>query len=160
VQVNDDRATSALVTIPSTNACDDACVANISIAACGENYFDEYNKKIDGHMEDSPRVYSYSSGELAGSIDMKSDGFLATSIPWSQNWDLYIDGEKTETFAINIGFVGSQIAAGEHSIELVYNNSMLYIGLFASITTLIMLLAIPNLSSKPKFGKQRQTLYR
>ena len=77
------------------------------------------------------------------SIKISENGYLATTIPWSKNWILKIDGEAVETFPINIGFVGCDIAQGSHSIELIYDSATLNTGIALSASTLLILVSLP-----------------
>lgn len=133
------------ITITAANACDDARINNININACADDYFDDYDTAVSERLSNNSVISSYAGGTLTAEIDMQADGFLATSIPWSSSWELYIDGTRANTFPINIGFVGAEITEGQHYIELVYSSSMLYAGIAASAITLIALVIFPRI---------------
>ena len=58
---------------------------------------------------------------LKGSVNTEG-GFLYLSIPNSGGWSIYIDGEKADQlYRTNVGFIGTEMPAGEHTVELVYS---------------------------------------
>ena len=57
---------------------------------------------------------------LTGTISTTKDKFLCFSIPYDEGWTAYVDGEKTELMQANIGFMGVELPAGDHAIELKY----------------------------------------
>ena len=55
------------------------------------------------------------------------------------NWNAYIDGIKADKISgANIAFMGIEVPAGKHSIELRYDNRVEIIGMIASLTGLII----------------------
>lgn len=57
---------------------------------------------------------------LTGTISTTKDKFLCFSIPYDEGWTAYVDGEKMELMQANIGFMGVELPAGDHAIELKY----------------------------------------
>ena len=60
--------------------------------------------------------------EINGIISVPSNGIFATSVPFDENWEIYIDDEKKEVIKVNTGFVGSRISAGKHRIRMYYKH--------------------------------------
>ena len=58
---------------------------------------------------------------VRGSIQVKEDGYLITSIPYDEHFTLRIDGQETELVKVNTAFLGAKINAGEHQIEILYH---------------------------------------
>ncbi len=68
---------------------------------------------------------------------------LFTSIPFEKGWHIRIDGSETESFAVLDGaFLAAKVPAGEHKIEIYYENVYIKAGAVISILGLIMLLMI------------------
>lgn len=65
---------------------------------------------------------------------------MFTSIPYDENWSIYIDGEEVETYEIFDMFLGADINSGNHTIEFKYNNKTFKYGLSISITSFILLI--------------------
>lgn len=57
---------------------------------------------------------------LTGTISTSKDKFLCFSIPYDEGWTAYVDGEKLELVQANIGFMGVELPAGDHKVELKY----------------------------------------
>jgi len=53
---------------------------------------------------------------------------LTTSIPYSTGWRLKVDGRSVKTQVVNDGFVGAQLATGNHKIQLTYQTPGLLVG--------------------------------
>lgn len=139
VQVENKDIRKATVEFVTTNACDDPRIENINLSACLDNYYSEYDTDTDKRISKGATVHSYKNGCISADVDLSESGYLATTIPWSSNWSLSIDGEKVDTFPVNLGFVGCHIEAGKHSVELIYNSSAQNTGLFSSTVTLAVL---------------------
>lgn len=148
VQVRNDNFTKATVEIVATNACDNPKIDGISFSACGSDYFAEYNQSCSTRISNSATVNTYENGYIDASIQAMDNGYLATTIPWSNNWILRIDGEQVETFPVNIGFVGCRVSKGAHSVELIYDSSMQQAGLAISVITLLSLLVITPIATR------------
>lgn len=58
---------------------------------------------------------------VGGSIQVKKDGYLITSIPYDEHFTLRIDGQETELLKVNTAFLGAKIDQGEHQIEIIYH---------------------------------------
>lgn len=65
---------------------------------------------------------------VTGSTDRNQASVLTTSIPYSKGWQLTVDGHKTATQKVNVGFVGARIPAGKHRIRLTYQTPGLETG--------------------------------
>lgn len=71
----------------------------------------------------SLKVSSYDDTHISGAINMKSNSYLYTSIPYDEGWTVYVDGEETEIFEIGGAMLGAVVKPGEHEIELKYSPS-------------------------------------
>ena len=121
--VRDEGFDSLTLEISATNVCDDAVVDNIVIRECSPTYFDPFVDAVQARLSSNPQVSSYHAGRLKGSINMQESGYLATSIPWDSSWQVYVDGQQVDPTKVNVGFVGAPLAAGEHTIELVFDDA-------------------------------------
>lgn len=72
----------------------------------------------------------------------KEDGMLVTSIPYSEGWQVKVDGKKLEAERINEAFLGVPLVSGDQSVELTYQSPYLRTGLSLSLSTLILLIGI------------------
>ena len=58
---------------------------------------------------------------LKGSFHTEKEGWMITSIPYDENFEIRIDGKETAVQKVNEGFTGAKVTAGQHEIELIYH---------------------------------------
>ncbi|MCI5947250.1 MAG: YfhO family protein [Oscillospiraceae bacterium] len=107
---------------------------------------------VSGYLEELPEeeIYALSDEQLSGecakrrenyaeSFTSDTSGFSAAitletpelvffSIPYSENFTAYIDGEKTDFYNANIGFTAVPVPSGSHSIRFEYHSKARDIG--------------------------------
>ena len=57
---------------------------------------------------------------LICSVDSKEAGYLITSIPYDEGFEIRINGEKTSVEKVNTAFVGAKVPKGKCTIEISY----------------------------------------
>lgn len=142
VQVRNKGFSMAKVRIVATNACDDAAVSGVVVSECSDHFFDSYISSVESRISGAPEVSEYKGGKLDGSIKMEDDGYLATSIPWSSRWEVRIDGKPVESQCVNVGFVGAKVPAGQHEVELIYDNTLQDAGVMLAGLTFVLLMSV------------------
>lgn len=133
---------------------------NIRFYAYGLNqdkFIEGYNNLKSGDFN----ITDYSDNYLSGTMNVKSDSAVFTSIPYDTNWGIYVDGkrvEKDDIFKISNGLLGFNISAGEHTVMLRYVSSGLLMGEFISISTILIATVIIVLKRrKALFWKKART---
>ncbi|MFR3390480.1 MAG: YfhO family protein [[Clostridium] scindens] len=48
--------------------------------------------------------------QIAGTIQVKEDGYFITTIPYDKNFDITVDGKKTRARKVNTAFLGFPIS--------------------------------------------------
>lgn len=76
---------------------------------------------------------------IEADIELDKDDFVVTSIAYSDNFKLYVDGERKEFLMVNDGFIGFPINKGRHSFLLKYEIKGLKEGLILSFVALIII---------------------
>ncbi len=77
-------------------------------------YYREYIHDIQKLQDNALKItehdksYNYIKGELYCDVPV----ILATSIPYSDGWNIVVDGELTETITVNTAFVGCYLPEG------------------------------------------------
>lgn len=56
-----------------------------------------------------------------GSITVKKDGYLITTIPYDEGFKIFVDGQEAEIEKVNTAFLGCRIKTGGHEIKIVYH---------------------------------------
>ena len=98
------------------------------------------------------RVEKATDTVIRGTVMAAEDGVLYSSIPANMGWQIYIDGEKAEPFALDGALLCCDITAGEHEIVYRYHAPGLGIGIGISAVGVMILLgyAIYKKQSKKK----------
>ncbi len=63
--------------------------------------------------------------KFSGSITADEGEWLYFSVPFTENWHAFVDGGEVETYLANTAFTAIYVEEGEHSVEFVYQNSLL-----------------------------------
>ena len=87
-------------------------------------------------------VTDYSDTKIEGTIDVKEDGTMMTSIPYEKGWKAYVDGEKVDINAINKAFCSIDLKAGKHTIEFKYIPYGFVLGNVVTIFSIALLIAL------------------
>lgn len=100
-----------------------------------ENY-DRFASKCASNSLD---VSVYDNKHVEAAVDAENEGILFLSIPAYDNWDVYVDGEKTDRITdLDIAFMGVKVPAGKHTITLRYNNRLVRCGCWVSLAGAIL----------------------
>lgn len=92
--------------------------------------------------KNSLNVTEWSDTKIEGTINVKEDGTLFLSIPYDAGWSLYVDGKKTNTYAIEDALLGADLTSGEHTVVLKYMPVNLILGCIITLICIIILIAI------------------
>ena len=85
-------------------------------------------QKVDFHKGEN----SGATNEITGEISLKENKIMLLSIPYTNGWQAYVDGKKTEILKANTMFSAIQVGKGDHKIRLTYNTPGLKIGIVLS----------------------------
>ncbi len=106
-----------------------------------ETYADIYAYTLDEGVlkngykklkDSSLNVTSHSDTKIDGTINVKEDGILYSSIPYDKGWSILIDGQKAETFELGEAVLAASIKHGRHTVEYVYSPRGLNYGIIIS----------------------------
>ena len=75
----------------------------------------------------------FSDNLITGDITVSDNKLLCLSLPYSIGWTAYVDGKKTDIRQTDLAFMGIELAAGTHQIELRYHTPYLKGGIILSI---------------------------
>lgn len=107
--------------------------ADVYIYTLDQEIFEKGYNKL---KECSLKITDFSETEINGTINVKENSYLYTSIPYDEGWKIYIDGEESEIFAIgNDALLTTAIKPGNHTVTLEYKPRGVTYGLAISLTT-------------------------
>lgn len=90
----------------------------------------------EGQMD----ITSFNDTEIIGSLTANENEVVFTSIPYDENWYIYVDGKrvfKEDILAVSDGLLAFRVGAGTHTVTLRYASAGLSTG---SIITIISIL--------------------
>ena len=90
-------------------------------------------KSINALQKGNLNITDYSDTRIEGNITAEKDQFVFTTIPYDKYWNVYVDGERVETYSTMETFLSFDITEGAHEIKMVYVSLPFYGGL--AITT-------------------------
>ena len=94
---------------------------------------------------------------IAGSIDVKNDGWFHISLPYDKGFSIYVDGVRTDYYTSDRDFVGFAIEKGHHDILIEYRAPGLKAGSSLSAAGALMFMAelVMSLAKKYKNKKHK-----
>ncbi len=75
---------------------------------------------------------------LLGTIDCASNSVVCLALPYTDTWEVRVDGQPVETFRANYGCVGFALPSGSHEIQATYHLAGLGIGAIVSAVGLAL----------------------
>ena len=77
--------------------------------------------------------------KIQGKVNNDKDCMMCFSIPYDNNWNIYVDGKEVEMLRVNYGFIGAFIQSGEHEIILKYKDYNIIYSLIVSVVGAIFI---------------------
>ena len=87
---------------------------------------------------------------IRGNISLDKPQVLCFSVPYSDGWTAYVDGEETTLYQANIKNMALLLDAGDHDVNLVYHTPYLRMGAGLSVMGFVGFLALLLLSAYKK----------
>lgn len=84
------------------------------------------------------KVDDYRDGYLKGTLTSDGKHTVFTSIPYDENWDVWVDGKKVETKNLAPAFLSFSVEEGQHQIEMKYHVNGVGGGILVSLLCLIL----------------------
>lgn len=78
-----------------------------------------FEKGMELLADETLHVTEFSSDYIAGTVEVKEDGYFYTSVPYEKGWTVYVDGEEAEVTPWQDAFIAlDNLDAGTHTIEM------------------------------------------
>lgn len=106
---------------------------------------DDFDEKVSALSENTLQNIEIGTDKISGNISLDESKALLISVPYSEYWTAKVDGEEAEILRANTAFMAINLDAGEHTVELKYNNksiglsacvSIFGVGLFAGLVVI------------------------
>lgn len=99
---------------------------------------ESYAEQIETLKGDILQNVTFGTDTITGEITLDEPKMLCLSIPYSTGWSARVDGSEAKLYQANIKNMALDLDAGEHMIELKYKTPLLKIGVFLSLSGLII----------------------
>lgn len=81
---------------------------------------DRYPAQVASLKENTLKNVVTETNKVTGDITLDTDKMLCITLPYQAGWTAYVDGAKTPIQRINYQYMGLNLNAGDHHIELRY----------------------------------------
>lgn len=118
---------------------------------------DVYKTMLEKLSDEQLEVTDYDSTSLEGTITAKESGLLFLTIPYTEGWYAWVDGEEAEITPVNDALMAIKLDAGKHNVRIRYIPAGFKPGLCitcVSLAMIILLSAIPALVNKVRSSKK------
>ena len=103
------------------------------------------NKGYEILKEGQLNVTSFEETKIKGTVTAKEDCLFFTSIPYDAGWTVKIDGKEIDAddyLALEDAYLCFDLPAGEHEIEISFEQRGFKIGLLISATTVVLMILL------------------
>ena len=110
-----------------------------------ETYQLDYSDLADikeGLSEFKADLKNTKGDQIIGKINMKSTGYLVTSIPYDKGFKVYVDNKRVQTEIVNKAFLGLKLEKGSHQIKIIYQSPWFNEGKWISILSCLGLVLL------------------
>ncbi len=88
--------------------------------------------------ENGLNITDFKDTHIKGALNATADLTVFTSIPYDKGWNVYVDGQRVDTFEVTEAFLAFDITSGEHTIEMKYMPIEHLLGIIISIAGVIL----------------------
>lgn len=81
----------------------------------------------------SSSTLNINKNNVSGTYETATDSTVLLTVPYTDGWTLYVDGEKQEYKELGDTFIGIDLSAGSHQIEMKYTTKHRNAGIAASV---------------------------
>jgi uncharacterized membrane protein YfhO len=109
--------------------------------------FDEaaYQSVYEALADEPLQITKFTATKVEGTVNVLEDGVLYTSIPYEKGWQIKVDGKTVETIDIKKAMIGVPLSKGTHEITFKYRPDGFRTGLYITLGSLLVLIAISAL---------------
>lgn len=100
---------------------------------------EELRQASDALQAGNGTVQSAGADTLTRTITAKEGQILYTSLPYSRGFTVWVDGERTDGFAVGNGLLGAALPAGTHTVTVRFTPPGLTLGLCLTAAALIFI---------------------
>jgi hypothetical protein len=95
------------------------------------------HESVDQKAEGTAKILDYRNDYVRCDVTSATGGFLVLLDSWYPGWQAFVDGRRTDVYRANYAFRTVVVPEGNHVVEWRYRPYSFYLGLAASMTTLV-----------------------
>ncbi len=107
------------------------------IYTCANSAYEEVRETL---AQNQMTEVTVNGNDVSGTVHADKDGVLLLTIPYDKNWQISVDGVRTEAKKIGGMLTGLELTAGDHEISMTYIPGGFYKGLAISAASLLLLI--------------------
>ena len=108
----------------------------------------EFENSINQLKKNQLEITKIKNNKIEGNINVDDNNILFTSIPYSNDLDIYVDGKKVKKVKLLDTFIGAKLEKGNHKIVIKYKPKILYLSFIPSILGLAFIYIFLKLYKK------------
>lgn len=85
---------------------------------------------------------TYYGNQLSGDICSEEDGFMVITLPYDKGWKILLNGKEISKYAVNGGFIGIPIKAGDSHLEMYFISEGLKTGVIITGIGILCLIGL------------------
>lgn len=109
-----------------------------------------WDSSFDDIASGDMKVTGWTSDTLTGTLHSDRKQYVFSTLAYDKNWNVYIDGKKTNIKSLDGAFLTFEVAPGDHEIELKYRPRYLIPGAVISILCLAGFIAVLATDNKKR----------
>ncbi len=94
------------------------------------------NEAYNYYLSNKLTISEFKEDYILAFSNLDEDMVVYTSIPYDRGWEVYVDGEKVDTYSIGNALLGFDLSDGEHEVILKYRVPYFNVGLLISFVSL------------------------
>jgi uncharacterized membrane protein YfhO len=119
---------------------------------------DNYADQIASLKSNGLENVEIGNDTVSGTITLDQPKFLCFSIPYSNGWTAYVDGEKAPLYLANVKNMALALDEGTHEIVLTYHTPYLRIGALISAGGFVIFIGIGCFEIRKRKKKSLKTV--
>ena len=111
---------------------------------------DAYEAVLEKLSENQLENVQAEGNHLSGTINVQKEGILLLTIPYSENWKVFVDDREAEAVCIGDALMGIELTQGKHEIRMKYTPAGFGAGIGLSLGCLLLFAAVCILDKRRK----------
>ena len=122
-------------------------LSDLEIYCLDYSYLEQATQKFDRLKIDTTKT---KGDYIVGDINVTNNGYFMLTIPYTNGFNIKVDGKKTSYEKVDYSFIGFPIEEGNHHLEIEFKAPGKTLAIFVSIIGLVSYIAVIIIENKRK----------